>query len=55
MPKTVVEKFSFSEMKTEKVKFFTQSSTKTVCSRVFNVGDCLASCLIFRPFLILDP
>ena len=55
MSKTVVEKFSFSELKTEKAKFFPQSSTKIVCSSVFNVGDCLASCLILRPFLTLDP
>ena len=55
MLKTVVEKFSFSELKTEKVKFFAQSSTKIVCSNVFSVGGCLASCVIFRPFLTLDP
>ena len=55
MLKTVVEKFSFSELKTEKVKFFAQSSTKIVCSSVFSVGGCLASCVIFRPFLTLDP
>ena len=46
MSKTVVEKFSFSELKTEKVKSFTQSSTRIVCSSVFN----LASCLILTPF-----
>ena len=28
MPKAVVEKFSFSELKIETVKFFTQSPTK---------------------------
>ena len=55
MLKTVVEKFSFSELKTEKVKFFAQSSTKIVCSSVFSVGGCLANCVIFRPFLTLDP
>ena len=52
--KTVVEKFTFSELKTEKVIFFTQSSTKVVCSSVFNVGGCLASCLIFRSLLRSD-
>ena len=52
--KTVVEKFSFSELKIEKVKFFTQSLTKIFYTRVFNVGRCLASCLTFRPFLTLD-
>ena len=55
MPKTVVEKFSYSELKIEKVKFFTQSSTKTFCSSVFNVGGCLASGSTFRPFLTLHP
>ena len=48
-----MEKFSCGELKTEKVKFFTQSSTKKFCSSVFNVGGCLASCLTFRPFLTL--
>ena len=52
MPKTVVEKFSFSELNIEKVELFTQSSTKISIS-VFNVGGCLASCLTFRPFLML--
>ena len=55
MSKAVSEKFSFSKLRTEKVKVFTQSSTKIVCSSVFNVEGCLASCLIFRPFLTLDP
>ena len=55
MPKTVVEKFSFSELKIEKVKFFTQGPTKIFCISVLNVGVCLASCLTFRPFLTLDP
>ena len=45
----MVEKFSFSELKIEKVKFFTQSSTKIFCNSVFNFGGCLASCLAFRP------
>ena len=53
--KKVVEKSSFNEFKTEKVKFFTQSPTKIFCSNAFNVGGCLASCLTFRPFLMLDP
>ena len=53
--KTVLEKFSFSKLKTEKVNIFTQSLTKIICSSVFSIGVCLASCLIFRPFLRLDP
>ena len=53
--KTVAKKFSFSELKIGKVKFFTQSPTKNFCFSVFNVGGCLASCLTFRPFLTLDP
>ena len=52
MPKTVVEKSSFSELKIEKVELFTQGSTKISIS-VFNIGGCLASCLNFRPFLML--
>ena len=55
MPKEVVEKFSYSELKIEKVKFFTQSSTKVFWSSVFNVGGCLASCLTFKQFLTLKP
>ena len=55
MPKTVVEKFGFSKLEIEKVKFFTQSLTKIFCGSVFNVGGCLASCLTFRPFLTLGP
>ena len=53
MPKTVVEKFNYSELKIEKSKFFTQISAKPFCSSIFNVEDCLASCLTFRPFLTL--
>ena len=30
MPKTVVEKFSFSELKIEKIKLFTRSLTKFI-------------------------
>ena len=52
--KKVVEKLSFSELKIEKVKLFTHSSTKFYYNNVFNVGVCLASCLNFRPFLTLD-
>ena len=52
--KTVVEKFTFSELNIEKVKLFTQSSTIILCISVFNVGDCLASCLTFIPSLTLD-
>ena len=55
VPKTVVETICFSELKIEKVKLFTQSSTKIFRISVFNVGSCLASCLTFRPFLTLDP
>ena len=47
--KTVVEKFSFSELKIEEVKIFTLGLTK------FNVGGCLASCSTFRPFLTFEP
>ena len=36
-------------------KFFTQNPTKIFCINVFDVGDCLASCLTFRPFSMLDP
>ena len=55
VPKKVVEKFSFSELKIEKVKFFTLSPTKTFCTSVFNVRGCLPSYLTFRPFLTLRP
>ena len=48
--KTVVEKFSFSKLKIEKIFFFTQSPTKIFCIRVFKVGGCLASCLILDHF-----
>ena len=53
--KTVAEKFSFSELKTEKIKFFTQRPTKFFCISVFNVRGCLTSYLTFSPFLTLDP
>ena len=51
---TVVEKFSFSELTIEKVKFFTQSPTNIFCISIFNARGCLASCLTlvicnFRP------
>ena len=55
MPKKVVEKFSFSELKIENVTLFIQSSSKIFCISVFNGGGCLAICLTFRPFLTLDP
>ena len=48
-------KFSFSELKIEKVNLITESPNKMSCISVFNVGDCLASCLTFRPFFTLDP
>ena len=51
MPKAVLEKFNFNEIKIEKVKFFTQNPTKIPCISIFNSGGCLASCLTFRPFL----
>ena len=55
MPKTVLEKFSFSEHNIKKVTFFTESLTQTFYISIFNVGGCLASCLTFKPFLTLDP
>ena len=53
MPKTVVEKFNYSELKIEKLKFLTQIWAKLFCSSVFNVEGCLARRLTFRPFLTL--
>ena len=44
-----------SRVKVEKVDFFTHSSIKIFCSSIFNVGDCLESCLTLRLFLMLDP
>ena len=55
VPKKVVEKFGFNELKIEKVKFLSQCPTKIFCIKVFIVGGCLAGCLTFRPFLVLDP
>ena len=52
--KKVAEKFTFNELKIERVKFFTQSPAKIFGIIVFNVGGCLASCVTFRPFLTLD-
>ena len=54
VPKIVIEKFSFSQVKIETVKLFTQSTTNIFCISVFNIGSCLASSLTFRP-LTLDP
>ena len=51
LPKTVMEKFSFKKLKIEKVIFFTQSPTSI---SILNFGSCLANCLSFRPFLMLD-
>ena len=48
VPRINVEKFSFNEPKIEKIKFFTQSSTKIFCINVFDVGGCLESCLNFN-------
>ena len=53
--KTVVEKFSFSELKIEKVNLFTHSPTKLFCIIVFNHGGCFGIYLTFRPFLTLGP
>ena len=53
--KTAMEKFSFTELKIEKIRCFTESPTKHFCISVFNVGGCFASCLTFRPFKTLDP
>ena len=54
MPKEVVEKFSFSELNIEKVKFFTQSPiSKFFAINIFNVGGCLAICLTFKSPLTL--
>ena len=55
VPKTVVKKLSYSELKIENVELFTQSPTKILCIKFSNVRGCLASCLTFRPFLTLDP
>ena len=52
--KAIVEKFSFSELKIEKRKFFTQRNQIFYIS-VFNIGGFWASCLTFRPFLTLVP
>ena len=38
-----------------KTQFFTQSTTKMFCISILEIGHCLASCLIFRPFLMLGP
>ena len=54
-PKKVTEKFSFNELKIEKVKVFTRSPTKIFCINAFNVGASLESCLTLRSFLTLDP
>ena len=51
VPKKDVEKFSFSEINIEKVKSFTQTPIKNFALAFSK----LASCLIFRPFLTLDP
>ena len=52
-----MEKFSISELKIEKVKFFTQSRNKIFQISVFNIGGCSksVSCLSFKAFLTLDP
>ena len=55
--KIVVEKFSFSELKSEKKNcLFTQSSTKIFCVSIFNVGGYLANLVsaIFYQIFIFD-
>ena len=52
---TVVEKFSYSELKIEKLKLLLKVQQKLFAVAFFNVEGCLASCLTFRPFLTLDP
>ena len=49
MPKVVVEKFRFRELKIVYVKFLTP--IKIFFIGVFNVGGCLARCLTFRTLL----
>ena len=49
--KKVVEENSFNELKTEKVKFFTQIPTKIFCSNVFHDADFSASFLFFWTIL----
>ena len=55
MPKKVVEKSSFTELKIERVKFFNQNPIKFFCINVFKAGRCLANCLTLRLTLTLDP
>ena len=50
MSKTVIEKFWLKKLETKKVKSFNQDLIKIAGSRVFNVGGCLASCLIYTLF-----
>ena len=44
-----MEKLGFSELKIEKVKFFSQNPTQILCISVFNFGGCLSNFLTFRP------
>ena len=55
MPKTVGEKFSVSELKIKKEKFFSKIPIKIFCTSFFKVEGCLESCLTFTPFLTLYP
>ena len=55
MPKTVVEKFSFIELKIEKVKFFTESPTQIFCISVFNVGGARSKLLNFKTIFNVRP
>ena len=58
VPKAVLEKFSFSELKSEKKKkkILTQSSTKIFCISIFNVGGYSAKLVsaIFYQIFIFD-
>ena len=38
----------FSELKMEKIKFFTQSPPKIFCINILDTEGCLVSCLTFR-------
>ena len=56
MTRKVVKKFSSSELKIEKVKFFTpEFNSKIFCINVFNVGGCLTifSVRLFATWLLI--
>ena len=50
MPKAVVKKFNFGELKINSC-----SESNQIYISVFDVGGSSARCLTFRPFLTLDP